>query len=157
MQGDRIPENCAHTTQHSDPEKAQTEGPSALAGLGIPNGGLQVVNPSAATYEVILERMMTSSAVESYEFADQSLLADLFKGRWVGLPYIYNALKTLRWKGVHAEIWRDDRVKNAHLLLSPKPWDEKPGEETDETHKWWWAVNKERLADEKKNGIEDGF
>ena len=125
--------------------------------MGIPNGGLQVVNPSSAIYEIIVERMMTSSAVENYEFADQSLLADLFEGRWIGLPYIYNALKTLRWKDVHSPIWRDDRIKNAHLLLSPKPWDEKPGEETDETHKWWWDVNKERLATEKKNDIEDGF
>ena len=101
--------------------------------------------------------MTSSSAVENYEFADQSLLADSFEGRWVGLPYIYNALKTMRWKDVHATIWRDDRVKNVHLLLSPKPWDEKPGEETDETHKWWWAVNKERLAEEKKSSIDDKF
>ncbi|MCJ1484098.1 hypothetical protein MMC06_004266 [Schaereria dolodes] len=152
-----IHENCAHTTQHSDPDKAQIEGPAPTAGLAMPNGGLQVVNPCAETYRIILDRMTSSSAVENYEFADQSLLADSFEGRWVGLPYIYNALKTMRWKDVHATIWRDDRVKNVHLLLSPKPWDEKPGEETDETHKWWWAVNKERLAEEKKSSIDDKF
>lgn len=121
------------------------------------NGGLQVVNPGEATYDAILEHMSTSSAVENYEFADQSLLSDLFAGRWVALPYIYNALKTLRWKDVHAPIWRDDEVKNVHWILSPKPWDEKPGESTDETHNWWWAGNKQRLADEASRGIEDGF
>ncbi|MCJ1476962.1 hypothetical protein MMC13_005632 [Lambiella insularis] len=154
---DWIPENCAFTTQHGEPDKAQTEGPPSTAGFGMPNGGLQVVNPSAAVYDMILESMSNSSSIENYEFADQSLLSDVFKGRWVPLPYTYNALKTLRWKGVHAPIWRDSEIKNVHLILSPKPWDEKPGKESDETHKWWWDVNLERLAVEKKKGIDDGL
>ena len=153
----RIPENCPFTIQHNDPEKAQKQGASPTAGLGMPNGGLQVVNPSKALYDLIIERMATSSAIESYEFADQSLLSDLFYGRWVALPYIYNALKTLRWKDVHAPIWRDDEVKNIHYILSPKPWDETPGQESNESHKWWWTYNHERLEKEKKVGVEDGF
>lgn len=121
----------------------------------MPNGGLQVVNPSKALYDLILERMTTSSAVDSYEFADQSLLSDLFSGRWVALPYIYNALKTLR--DIHSEIWRDDEVKNIHYILSPKPWDEKPGQESNETHKWWVNANLERLTKERLDGVDDGF
>ena len=101
--------------------------------------------------------MTNSSSVTNYEFADQSLLSDLFEGRWVALPYIYNALKTIAWEGVHKPIWRDDKVKNVHYILSPKPWDEKEGEEAYETHKWWRKVNNERLAREKAEGIEDGF
>ena len=121
------------------------------------NGGLQVVNPSDLVYNLILERLSDSS-IENYEFADQSLLSDLFKSRWVALPYIYNALKTLRWKDVHAPIWRDDKVKNVHFILSPKPWDEKPGDDVkDETHPWWHRLNEERLARERENDIEDGF
>ncbi len=153
----RIPENCPFTTQHSDPEKAQKQGAPPTAGLGMPNGGLQVVNPSQVLYDLIMERMTTSSAIESYEFADQSLLSDLFHGRWVALPYVYNALKTLRWKDVHAPIWRDDEVKNIHYILSPKPWDETPGVESNESHKWWWTYNFERLEKEKKVGVHDGF
>jgi lipopolysaccharide biosynthesis glycosyltransferase len=121
----------------------------------MPNGGLQVVNPSKALYDLILNRMTTDTAVENYEFADQSLLGDLFYGRWVALPYTYNALKTLR--AIHAPIWRDDEVKNIHYILSPKPWDEKPGEESEQSHKWWTNANSERLAEEKKAGMEDGF
>lgn len=121
------------------------------------NGGLQVVNPSYVIYNTILEHMSTSSAIGDYEFADQSLLSDLFEDRWVPLPYIYNALKTLRWKEVHAPIWKDDEVKNLHYILSPKPWDENPQSTTEETHKWWWATNQQRLADEKSQGIDDGF
>jgi len=102
---DWIPENCAFTTQHGNPDEAQVEGPPPTAGLRMVNGGLQVVNPSEAVYNIILETMANDSSVDSYEFADQSLLSDAFKGRWVALPYIYNALKTLRWKDVHAPIW----------------------------------------------------
>jgi len=152
-----IPANCAFTTQHSIPDIAQTEGAGPTAGLGMPNGGLQVVNPSAAIYNAILSTLSQSSSIANYEFADQSLLSDLFWGRWVAIPYIYNALKTMRRPGVHDAIWRDDQVKNCHLLLSPKPWDEKPGEESEETHRWWWRYNSERLEEEKGRGIDDGF
>ncbi|KAJ9638931.1 hypothetical protein H2199_006792 [Coniosporium tulheliwenetii] len=151
-----IPENCAFTTQHSDPDRAQKEGAPPTAGLGMPNGGLQVVNPSSEVYSLILDKLSNDTAI-NYDFADQSLLSDLFYGRWVALPYIYNALKTLRWEGVHAQIWRDSEVKNAHILLSPKPWDERPGEESDETHRWWWRANLVRKEDERAKGIDDGF
>ncbi|KAL8809377.1 MAG: hypothetical protein Q9200_003465 [Gallowayella weberi] len=152
-----IPENCAFTTQHADPEAAQEQGAPATAGLGMPNGGLQVVNPSKDVFKSISERMANSESVQNYDFADQSLLSDLFGGRWVPLPYIYNALKTMAWKETHAMIWQENRIKNIHYLLSPKPWDEKPGEEKYENHKWWWEYNLERLAEEKSNGVVDGF
>lgn len=155
----RIPSNCAFTSQHSDPSAAQTTGSSPMASLGIPNGGLQVVNPSAAIYDLILDRLQSPFSTSSYDFADQSLLADLFPGRWVPLPYIYNALKTIRWKGVHDAIWQDDKVKNVHYILSPKPWNEKNGGEgTNESHRWWWTINEERLEKERQNGvIQDGY
>jgi lipopolysaccharide biosynthesis glycosyltransferase len=122
----------------------------------MPNGGLQVVNPSTEVYQLILDQLAHEQA-GSYDFADQSLLGDVFRGRWVALPYIYNALKTMRAKGVHDAIWRDDEVKNVHYLLSPKPWDEGPDEHAEGSHKWWKDVNKERLRAEKESGIEDGF
>jgi len=152
----RIPENCAFTTQHSDPDNAQSHGASATSSHGMPNGGLQVINPSRAIYDRIMHQL--TQDVSSYEFADQSMLSELFFNRWVTLPYVYNALKTLRWEGVHDAIWRDDEVKNVHMLLSPKAWDEEVGKHSDETHRWWHVLNAERLADEKKRGIkEDGF
>lgn len=156
----RIPENCAFTSQHSNPDVAQKEGAHSATGLGMPNGGLQVVNPSTAIYDLITEAM-SDEKIMSYDFADQSLLGDLFSGRWVALPYIYNALKTLRWDGVHAPIWQDEKVKNVHYILSPKPWDEKDADKEkegrDPTHAWWWKVNDERIKVEKGKGIDDGF
>ena len=155
---DWVPENCAFTSQHDSPEEAQHTGPGPTAGIASPNGGLVVVNPSQDIYDKILQTLKDGDLTNSYEFADQSLLGERFYGRWVGLPYIYNALKTLRWDGVHDKIWRDDKVKNVHYILSPKPWDEASEEESkEESHKWWHRMNRARLADEKGRGIKDGF
>ncbi|KXS17417.1 glycosyltransferase family 8 protein [Gonapodya prolifera JEL478] len=150
---DWVPHNCSFTSQHGDPDKAQMEGAPCNTGLSMVNGGLQVVNPSMKSYNAIMATLGEPSKTSSYEFADQALLSDVFKDRWVGIPYIYNALKTLRW--CHAPIWRDDKVKCVHYILSPKPWDNRDSD--DFTHTWWWAVNDERLAKEKEAGVVDGF
>lgn len=158
---DWIPENCAFTSQHADPETAQIVGADPAVGpLGFMNGGLQVVNPSTEIFQQIVDFMDSNAA--DLEFADQSLLSELYKGRWVALPYIYNALKTLRWDNVHKPIWRDDKVKNIHYILTPNPWDELDAEgnstSKDETHRWWADVNKERKQSEKEAGTkDDGF
>ncbi|KAL4774922.1 nucleotide-diphospho-sugar transferase [Aspergillus nidulans var. acristatus] len=169
-----VPSNCVYTDQHSHPELASHIAPPASAALGIPNGGLQVVNPSLDIYNKIIAQL-GSAATSSYDFADQSLLGDLFAGRWVALPYVYNALKTIRWKGVHDVIWKDAEVKNVHYTLSPKPWEEDPeardqdqeqdgveirdgnSNTEDPLHDLWWKVNGERLREEKRRGINNRF
>ncbi|KAL8400398.1 hypothetical protein RB594_000696 [Gaeumannomyces avenae] len=158
---DWVPANCAFTSQHADADAAQEEGADpAKVPIPMLNGGLQVLRPNGALFAQIVEYMEENAA--SMDFADQSLLSDLFRGRWVPLPYTYNALKTLRWEGVHDAIWRDDRVKNLHYILTPKPWedldqngDANPGAE--ETTGWWAAINKERKAKELANGVDDGL
>lgn len=152
-----IPANCAFTTQHDRPEEAQHTGAPPTAGIGSPNGGLVVCNPSAEIYTRILAALQDGDLTSSYEFADQSLLGERFYGRWVPLPYTYNALKTLRVKGVHDAIWRDDQVKIVHYILSPKPWDEKAEEVKEESHVWWHEMNARRLEEERSRGIDDGF
>ena len=152
-----IPANCAFTSQHDHPDEAQHTGAPPTAGIASPNGGLVVCNPSQGIYDKILETMKNGDLTSSYDFADQSLLGERFYDRWVPLPYIYNALKTLRVKGVHDAIWRDDEVKNIHYILSPKPWDEKVEDVQEESHLWWHKLNAERLAEEKDRGIVDGF
>ncbi|KAK5124774.1 hypothetical protein LTR85_001487 [Meristemomyces frigidus] len=159
---DWVPENCAFTTQHADPAKAQKEGASPLAGLAMPNGGLQVVVPAKGVYDLIVAALAKPETA-GYDFSDQSLLSDLFPGRWVALPYIYNALKTMRWEGVHDAIWRDGEVKNVHYLLSPKPWEETEDEQRGrrdgrtEINAWWWDVNERRRKAERERGVEDGW
>lgn len=165
---DWIPENCAFTTQHGDPATAQKEGAPCTAGIKMPNGGLQVVNPSEKTYKLISDQLAqgTGGSTQDYAFADQSLLCDLFEERWVALPYIYNALKTLRWRGIHDTIWRDDEVKCLHYILGPKPWEENDwieGQQKEavgrdhDPSQWWWEVTWDRRRKEKERGISDGY
>jgi hypothetical protein len=145
------------------PEIAQSIGAPPLTGAGICNGGLQVVNPSPEIYDQILSSLSTPTKTENYEFSDQSLLSDVFRGQWLPLSYKYNALKTLRW--CHQRIWRDEEVKNVHYILNPKPWDESEEEKKhgfgdagmgrDFCNGWWWECNDERKAKEKEAGIED--
>jgi lipopolysaccharide biosynthesis glycosyltransferase len=85
------------------------------------NSGLLVINPSTAVFNKI-QKVMNSAQVDKYDFPDQGLLSDVFAGRWVVLPYVYNALKPLRWEGVHSAIWQDDQVKVVHYIFATKPW-----------------------------------
>ncbi|KAK9476650.1 nucleotide-diphospho-sugar transferase [Lipomyces japonicus] len=150
---DWTPENCSFTFQHADPEAAQEVGAPTDTGLAICNGGLQVVHPSTVTYNKIVEAMSEPSLTDNYEFADQSLLSDVFKHSWVPLSYKYNALKTLR--DIHAPIWKDDEVKNVHYILTPKPWEVRSVD--NKLFNWWWKINDERHAREKELDLYDGF
>lgn len=153
------PANCAYTYHHTSPLSASTHAPPA-GPLAAVNSGLLLIRPSTHYYNQILTRLEAPDTA-TMEFPDQDLLADLFKGRWVVLPYVYNALKTLRWKGVHDAFWKDDEVKNVHYILSPKPWNEvdEKGVWTgmEESHTWWVEANKERKREDKVKGLTDGF
>ena len=58
--------------------------------------------------------------VDSTTFADQDLLDQFFRGKWVPLPYIYNGLKTIR--AYHTSVWDDKAVRIVHYILPDKPW-----------------------------------
>lgn len=152
-----VPENCAFTSQHDDPEAAQETGAPASVGVGKINSGLVVLVPSKGAYELIQATLSNEEKTRTYNFPDQELLSDVFSDRWVGLPYVYNALKTMREPGIHDKIWRDDRVKNLHMILSPKPWDVDPGESSEFSFVWWHKKTSERRQDEAARGIKDGF
>ncbi|KAE8144526.1 nucleotide-diphospho-sugar transferase [Aspergillus avenaceus] len=151
-----VPANCAFTTQHSDPNRAQTIGAPTDAGVAMLNSGLLVVRPSLSAWTEIQRALHTPQRTDTYNFPDQELLSDVFRGRWVALPYVYNALKTLRWPGVHDAIWRDEEVKNVHYIFAKKPWQEDPHEEMEETSRWWWEARDQRQWSEVQKGITDG-
>lgn len=145
---DWVRDNCAFTNTHKSDDLKNPLFQSCNLGLGICNGGLQVVKPDPELYNKIIEAVSAPST-EDYDFADQSLLSDVFKDRWIGLSYRYNALKTLRV--FHKELWDDSVVKNIHYIITPKPWDVEESEydDTTGTFKWWWDINKERLTLER--------
>ncbi|KAF7538750.1 hypothetical protein G7054_g2674 [Neopestalotiopsis clavispora] len=151
---DWVRENCAFTQSEEDPDKSQKEGAPPSTGVGMINSGTVVLEPSQGAFEAILDKLQDSGAISSYLFPDQALLSDVFRDRWVALPYIYNALKTMREKGVHDRLWQDDKVKIVHYIMTPKPWDIKSGEVNDVLFGWWWDVNHKRLDDEKRHILE---
>ncbi|KAH8179272.1 glycosyl transferase family 8 domain-containing protein [Sarocladium implicatum] len=152
-----VPANCGLTALHASPSQAQISGGSP-GPLGVLNSGLLVLRPSATNYALIHQHMHDHG--HKYIFPDQDVIANTFPGRWVPLPYVYNALKPMRFKGVHDAIWRDESVKNVHYILAPKPWDRDETDEKNEQNEmdWWWIeANKMRKVLDKQRGIDDGF
>jgi lipopolysaccharide biosynthesis glycosyltransferase len=97
------------------------------------------------------------SDVDSTNFPDQDFLNQFFKGKWVPLPYVYNAVKLLRT--FHPSVWDDKAVRNVHYVMSDKPWNkeivdfEKEFKDVQETgdqmkislfilNSWWWKMYK---------------
>lgn len=128
------------------------------------NSGVLVITPSPKIYAEITAALEDTSRIEKYNFPDQELLSDVFAGRWVSIPYVFNALKTLRWRDVHGAIWRDREVRAVHYIFAKKPWHEDVGGDMlevkrrlDETSLWWWEANWERKRVEREMGVEDGY
>lgn len=135
------------------------------------NSGVLVITPSPAIYGEITAALEHTSQIEKYDFPDQELLSEVFAGRWVSIPYVFNGLKTLRWAEVHGAIWRDEEVRAVHYIFGRKPWhavaleggdgggdgDLGVKEKLDEPGLWWWEANWERKRLERKMGVEDGY
>ncbi|OJJ43388.1 hypothetical protein ASPZODRAFT_927639 [Penicilliopsis zonata CBS 506.65] len=157
-----IPSNCALTAQHPHPDKAQKEAPPSSAGVGMLNSGLLVINPGKPAWAMIEEALADADRIEAYNFPDQELLSDVFRARWVALPYVYNALKTLRLENAHAAIWKDECVKNVHYIFAHKPWHETREQRADlsearKLNSWWWEVTDERKRQEMERGVVDDY
>ncbi|KAH9082118.1 nucleotide-diphospho-sugar transferase [Lactarius deliciosus] len=122
----------------------------ALVHTPLLNSGLVVLTPSATLARSIVDFLHTSPLVPTFSFPDQDLLAAAFEGKWKPLPWVYNALKTLR--AIHKGLWRDEEVRCLHYVLPDKPWKRRVRggdvvDEATETHRWWWELF-DRLVDE---------
>ncbi|EGS18334.1 transferase-like protein [Thermochaetoides thermophila DSM 1495] len=130
------PPSCPYTQlQHlrsfSKPPKrfqTQTNIPYSPGNTEL-NGGLLVIRPSRKIASQIAIALRNPFFLEpgrwSFPFAEQSFLTKLFPMRWTVLPWKYNALKTLRWQGLHSgrkRLWEDGKVRAVHWILVPKPW-----------------------------------
>lgn len=140
---DWVPANCAYTplvhpTAITNPTEIT---PSSPRPYNLLNSGLVVLNPSKELSASVNDYLHTSPLVPTFSFPDQDLLAAFFHGKWRPLPWVYNALKTLRI--IHQPLWRDEEIRCLHYILHDKPWHERIGEagtggEYEEVHRWWW-------------------
>jgi hypothetical protein len=112
----RTPKNCAYSA--ISPNKGSLQAtpvtPTSPRTHKLLNSGLVVLTPSMRLLDTIINFIHTSPEVPGYRFPDQDALAAVFVDRWIPLPYIYNALKTLRT--VHKSLWKDDDLKNIHYM-----------------------------------------
>ena len=106
---DWTPDSCAYTYLADLPE-------TLAAYL---NGGLLVLTPDRAVFDDMVARLSALDDLAGFPFAEQDFLNDYYRGRWVPLPYVYNALKTLPFQ--HPALWDASAVKNIHYIID-KPW-----------------------------------
>ncbi|CAG8720001.1 4498_t:CDS:2, partial [Racocetra fulgida] len=120
------------------------------------NSGLIILRPSKSKFNEIYNRLITHENPDQLLFPEQDLLNEIYKGNWVGLPYIYNALKTLR--DCHSLMWSDKDVKNVHYITKYKPWKEDikmraqkldRRESISILNNWWWKVYRDEEWDDE--------
>ncbi|MEO3938221.1 glycosyltransferase family 8 protein [Dermatophilaceae bacterium Soc4.6] len=103
------------------------------------NGGFLVLTPDEAVFDAMVEQLAQVDDLASYPFAEQDFLNEFYEGRWVPVPYVYNALKTLAYQ--HPSLWDLADVKNIHYIID-KPW-QSPLDEADAyffVNRLWWDV-----------------
>jgi len=140
---DWVPDNCAYTPLNhpSALTKPSAITPTSPRPYALLNSGLVVLDPSQTLADAIAEYVRVSPLVATFSFPDQDLLAEFFRGKWQPLPWIYNALKTLRI--IHTPLWRDEEIRCLHYILHDKPWQARVGESGtggpyEDVNRWWW-------------------
>lgn len=130
------PENCHYTWQ----ERGQQ--PPASLDYYL-NGGFLMLEPDTTVLQQMVDKLAAIDDLKAYPFAEQDFLNEVFAERWLPLPYIYNALKTLAFQ--HPRLWQLDDIKNIHYILG-KPWKidiDKSRQENDPYYpidKLWWDI-----------------
>ena len=129
---DWIPENC-HYTHFGDIVRGESVVDNYL------NGGFLVLEPDREVFEDMADKLAAVDDMSRYPFAEQDFLNDYYRDRWVPLPYIYNALKTLPFQ--HPSLWDTADVKNIHYIID-KPWEQPlhPDDRYYPVNKLWWDV-----------------
>ena len=126
------PENCFYSHCSDDFHTRETGVVDSYL-----NAGLLVLTPDESVYLHMVSELRKMTDLSRYPFAEQDFLNDYYRNRWQPLPYIYNALKTLRFQ--HPSLWNVSDVKNIHYIID-KPW-EKALDSDDsyyEVNKLWW-------------------
>lgn len=105
------------------------------------NSGLVVLQPDQGIFADISARVAAIEDLSNFLFSEQDLLNIFFARKWMPLPYVYNALKTLPYQ--HSDLWQWHDVKNIHYILD-KPWNRDPAQPRldddryyDLDHLWW--------------------
>ncbi|KAF5337221.1 hypothetical protein D9611_003289 [Ephemerocybe angulata] len=150
---DWLPVNCAYSavsTPKSPPPKYNGS-PRPYHQL---NSGTVVLRPSSELSDRVLRALDDEDAVKGFVFPDQDLLTHVFRGKWVPLPWYYNALRTL--PDVHPQLWDEAEVRCLHYILADKPWISRnaPRPQFQAMDNWWWGAYDEMHEEMEKTDPE---
>ncbi|KAK6902823.1 hypothetical protein I203_108083 [Kwoniella mangroviensis CBS 8507] len=129
-------DNCGFTPSHGS-ESITHPGPAQPTGIhSLLNSGLVVLTPSQSVLQRIYALVESGDKddqerIKEWAFPDQDLFADLFRGKWISIPWIYNAIKTMRYW--HGNFYTDHDVRNLHYICR-KPWKYRPKYNTPEEY-----------------------
>ena len=128
------PAGCAYTYLEGAASDRPVEVPDPYF-----NGGTLVLRPDRGVYDALVRELASVEDLSRYVFAEQDFLNEHFRGRWVALPYVYNALKTLPFQ--HPGLWDAAAVKNVHFIID-KPWESAldPTSRYHALERLWWDV-----------------
>ena len=131
------PAGCAYTYAAAHAGEPGTDAVEVLDPYF--NGGTLVLTPEEAVFDTLLAELAAVDDLSRYVFAEQDFLNEHFRGRWVALPYVYNALKTLPFQ--HPDLWDPAAVKNVHFIID-KPWEAPldPASRYHDLERLWWDV-----------------
>ena len=159
---DWTPENCPYTSlSHPDALTHFTPVSSnAPATHHLFNSGVFLFNPSKDLWERLICFFNTTERIVEYKLPDQDFLTDFFRGRWLSLPWQFNALKTMRYW--HPLLWSDDDVVALHYIVD-KPWAARIGTDGQagykgkdgETHRWWWTAYDQWVQERLNRNYDD--
>lgn len=160
-----VPENCPYTaTQHPESLEGTPHWQSQkLETWQSLNGGVFVYQPTQSLWNAMLatfNQWDSEGRLATMKFPDQDFLAQFWNGKWLGLSWRFNAIKTMRYW--HPNMWRDEEVVALHYIVD-KPWTARIGEDglaghlkkDGETHKWWWEKWEEWETEREKAGEKE--
>ncbi|CAG8792340.1 15476_t:CDS:2, partial [Dentiscutata erythropus] len=146
------PENCVYMKGPIYSES--TNKPPITNAKSYFNTRLIILHPSKSKFNKIYDCIINYENSDKLIFLEQDLLNEIYKRNWIGLPYIYNALKPLC--KYYSLIWLDNDLKNVHYIIN-KLWKEnfnnvremRMDERRDILNNWWWKVYQD---EELENG-----
>ncbi|GIZ47632.1 hypothetical protein CKM354_001071900 [Cercospora kikuchii] len=105
------------------------------------NSGMFLFHPTKKLWDAILYYFNNSTKLGEFRFPDQDFLVTFFKYRFTGIPWQWNAVKTMAQR--HSNVFDADRVCLTHFIVD-KPWAKRvdadsPGIHSP-LHATWWAV-----------------
>ncbi|PSN60179.1 nucleotide-diphospho-sugar transferase [Corynespora cassiicola Philippines] len=165
------PQNCAYTGAHGADAVPEVRGGHET--LAMFNSGVFVFRPSALLAGFVQSRFRAEDGgvLRGMKFPDQDFLNGVFAGRWRGVSWRVNALKT--WRYWHAGVWTGDEEPAVVHYIVDKPWAQRVGRRPVQdgrgeesvagykgqdgvTHSWWWAEYEAWVANRGFFSASDG-